>query len=366
MYGKSKVTTETPCADSPRATRSIQGCVSPAPAPWARTRSGAPGRRRVVFHAPILTMPRSWSARRVACQIDIHECRLVDVKEASALLRLLGDPVRLRLLRVLSREALNVSELTAVLGLAQSGVSRHLGLLRTGRPRRRGTPRVVHRVPPRARCRGVRRARARRSGPGSRRSSRAPGPTRVRTTRGSRKCGGCGRRASSSTAAAARASARAGPKLGGLVARARPAAAGGRRRRSRVRRRVSDDRSGALGASRHRRRSVRRRSWRAPRRWPIGARSRTSSGSAATLERAAAEGPIGRRRAVVAGAAPCGSARGRARRGVSDAASRRPRAHPRPSGARRSLGPREARRQVARLQRGPPAAAPDRAPASRT
>jgi ArsR family transcriptional regulator len=38
--------------------------------------------------------------------------------------------VRLRLLRALSREALNVSELTAVLGLAQSGVSRHLGLLR--------------------------------------------------------------------------------------------------------------------------------------------------------------------------------------------------------------------------------------------
>ena len=52
------------------------------------------------------------------------------MKEASALLRVLGDPVRLRLLRALSREALNVSELTAVLGLAQSGVSRHLGLLR--------------------------------------------------------------------------------------------------------------------------------------------------------------------------------------------------------------------------------------------
>jgi SAM-dependent methyltransferase len=46
------------------------------------------------------------------------------------LLRLLGDPTRLRLLRVLAAEALNVSELTGVLGLAQSGVSRHLGLLR--------------------------------------------------------------------------------------------------------------------------------------------------------------------------------------------------------------------------------------------
>jgi ArsR family transcriptional regulator len=52
------------------------------------------------------------------------------MNEASGVLRLLGDPVRLRLLRALSREALNVSELTAVLGLAQSGVSRHLGLLK--------------------------------------------------------------------------------------------------------------------------------------------------------------------------------------------------------------------------------------------
>jgi ArsR family transcriptional regulator len=49
---------------------------------------------------------------------------------AASLMRLLGDDTRLRLLRALSLEALNVSELTAVLGLAQSGVSRHLGLLR--------------------------------------------------------------------------------------------------------------------------------------------------------------------------------------------------------------------------------------------
>ena len=54
----------------------------------------------------------------------------MDVKAASSLLRLLGDDARLRVLRVLSFEALNVSELTAILGLAQSGVSRHLGLLR--------------------------------------------------------------------------------------------------------------------------------------------------------------------------------------------------------------------------------------------
>ena len=52
------------------------------------------------------------------------------MKHASALYRLLGDEARLRLLRILSRERLNVTELTGVLGLAQSGVSRHLGLLK--------------------------------------------------------------------------------------------------------------------------------------------------------------------------------------------------------------------------------------------
>ena len=52
------------------------------------------------------------------------------MREASALYRLLGDEARLRLLRVLRRERLNVTELTGILGLAQSGVSRHLGLLK--------------------------------------------------------------------------------------------------------------------------------------------------------------------------------------------------------------------------------------------
>src|SRR5690349_16328558 len=52
------------------------------------------------------------------------------MKAASGLFRLLGDEARLRLLRVLGRERLNVTELTGILGLAQSGVSRHLGLLK--------------------------------------------------------------------------------------------------------------------------------------------------------------------------------------------------------------------------------------------
>src|SRR5258708_32565294 len=63
----------------------------------------------------------------------MKECRFIDVKHASALYRLLGDEARLRLLRVLARERLNVTELTGVLGLAQSGVSRHLGLLKDAR-----------------------------------------------------------------------------------------------------------------------------------------------------------------------------------------------------------------------------------------
>jgi ArsR family transcriptional regulator len=52
------------------------------------------------------------------------------VNHASALFRLLGDDVRLRLLRLVDAERLNVSELTGILGIAQSGVSRHLGLLK--------------------------------------------------------------------------------------------------------------------------------------------------------------------------------------------------------------------------------------------
>ncbi|HSL20458.1 MAG TPA: metalloregulator ArsR/SmtB family transcription factor [Vicinamibacterales bacterium] len=52
------------------------------------------------------------------------------MSEPSALFRLLSDPARLRLLRLLAAERLNVSELTSVLGIAQSGVSRHLGLLK--------------------------------------------------------------------------------------------------------------------------------------------------------------------------------------------------------------------------------------------
>jgi SAM-dependent methyltransferase len=49
---------------------------------------------------------------------------------SAALFRLLGDDARLRILRLLAAERLNVTEITSILGIAQSGVSRHLGLLK--------------------------------------------------------------------------------------------------------------------------------------------------------------------------------------------------------------------------------------------
>jgi ArsR family transcriptional regulator len=57
-------------------------------------------------------------------------------------MRLLGDPTRVRLLSLLSREELTVAELTDVTRLAQSRVSTHLGKLREAglvRDRRAGT-----------------------------------------------------------------------------------------------------------------------------------------------------------------------------------------------------------------------------------
>ena len=52
------------------------------------------------------------------------------MKDTSDLFRLLADGTRLRILRVLAQDRFNVSELTGILGVAQSGVSRHLGMLK--------------------------------------------------------------------------------------------------------------------------------------------------------------------------------------------------------------------------------------------
>jgi len=52
------------------------------------------------------------------------------MQRAASLFRVLADSTRLRLLRVLSHDRFNVSELTAIVAVAQSSVSRHLALLK--------------------------------------------------------------------------------------------------------------------------------------------------------------------------------------------------------------------------------------------
>lgn len=64
------------------------------------------------------------------CHCHIHQSIFIDMDLGGQLFRLLGDDARLRILRLLAAERLNVSELTGILGIAQSGVSRHLGMLK--------------------------------------------------------------------------------------------------------------------------------------------------------------------------------------------------------------------------------------------
>src|SRR3712207_5479372 len=52
------------------------------------------------------------------------------MEELSQAFRALGDPTRLRILRLVAQAPLNVSELVSLVGVAQSSVSHHLGKLR--------------------------------------------------------------------------------------------------------------------------------------------------------------------------------------------------------------------------------------------
>ena len=52
------------------------------------------------------------------------------MEELSQSFRALGDPTRLRILRLVARAPLNVSELVSLVGVAQSSVSHHLGKLK--------------------------------------------------------------------------------------------------------------------------------------------------------------------------------------------------------------------------------------------
>src|SRR5690348_17694379 len=55
---------------------------------------------------------------------------MLDLAEATSLLRLLSDSTRVRLLALLRREELTVAEISSVLGLAQPRVSTHLAKLK--------------------------------------------------------------------------------------------------------------------------------------------------------------------------------------------------------------------------------------------
>jgi ArsR family transcriptional regulator len=72
-------------------------------------------------------------------------------EELQRVFKTLSDPTRMRILRLLEREELHVQELMAVLGMAQSRVSRHLAILREAGllgDRRDGTYVFYRFVPP--------------------------------------------------------------------------------------------------------------------------------------------------------------------------------------------------------------------------
>src|SRR4051812_8349017 len=81
--------------------------------------------------APLLGF-LSGRKNRARRHIDVcaYLLSIEDVQRAASLFRVLSDSTRLRLLRVLTHDRFNVSELTAILGIAQSSVSRHLGMLK--------------------------------------------------------------------------------------------------------------------------------------------------------------------------------------------------------------------------------------------
>ena len=183
------------------------------------------------------------------------------MRRASALYRLLGDEARLRLLRVLDRERLNVTELTGILGLAQSGVSRHLGLLKDAGlvSEEKDAGYTYYRLAPALSENGHARPLV---GP-QEQFAAAAGDAAVRADEARLQEVLRLRKENFETHVAAdaprRAAVRARPELGGVVARARPAAAAADGRRSRLRRglsHASKRRAGRRGSSR----SIARRS----------------------------------------------------------------------------------------------------------
>ncbi|MEM7518519.1 MAG: metalloregulator ArsR/SmtB family transcription factor, partial [Planctomycetota bacterium] len=72
-------------------------------------------------------MPSSTSTIQTAA---IQPRTTQNAADLTALLKVLGDPTRLRILGLLEIEELSVGELSRSLGMAQSRVSNHLRVLR--------------------------------------------------------------------------------------------------------------------------------------------------------------------------------------------------------------------------------------------
>ncbi len=53
-----------------------------------------------------------------------------DIQELSQIFKALGDPTRLNIIHVLSKESLCVCDIANLLGMSQSAISHHLRLLR--------------------------------------------------------------------------------------------------------------------------------------------------------------------------------------------------------------------------------------------
>ena len=180
--------------------------------------------------------------------------------QASSLFRLLGDDARLRILRLLAAERLNVSELT--------GHPRDRAVRRVPAPRaaqgcradRRAARRRLHLLPARAVAPGGR-ERIRDRWP---RSCRPSSPHAARTETGRADDARLAevrrlRKENFDTHAGPDTNERQlvpGPELGGVVAGARPPPARAARGRHRVRRGLSDRRGEPLGVARHRRGSL--------------------------------------------------------------------------------------------------------------
>ena len=100
------------------------------------------------------------------------------------LLHLFGDPTRVRLLALLARHELTVAELTAIMELAQSRVSTHLGKLREAGPAARSSQRRLHALRAERRRDAARGRRAVDAAPGTGRGRGA----RIRRRRAARRC----------------------------------------------------------------------------------------------------------------------------------------------------------------------------------